>query len=464
MPTKVFSAQELFFALNSGAKEIEIQTSILSPSSVILPPGVKLSGVDKHKSILSFNNGDGIGLTANNEVSTLTVIAPHSQRAIYALSDRASLGVLKLENLQVTGQVQILTRMGTKSAQIYAENVDVVSCDARKYSEQPQKYGVNVYQGAFTIYNFNGDQDSIIHATLKDISVGRKGAPVLGSGVFIGGYGENNGSVEVDILTTGEVHSTGMIPYGTADMITAGVFISVGAFVRKATHKGEVVTYGVNDMVLDTWGKVDHWIAEKPLLSYGPSGIGFVNFGIVNTFEAHDKIETYGPGARGFNQYDGTIDRAKFSSIATYGNGSIGIQISKPVGSIEVDGSVTTYGASGATLVKGVIMNLPANALSIKSGGDIQNLNIKGSLSTFGKEVTSLEIEGRVAELSIDQGISANGTDSIGVTYYDNASAPLEGIQITSTNGIAARISKGAKFVNHSQLHAKGAKGDIIRF
>lgn len=43
-------------------------------------------------------------------------------------------------------------------------------------------------------------------------------------------------------------------------------------------NRGPVVTYGVNDMVLDNWGNVDRWIVEQKLTSYGPSGIGFVNF------------------------------------------------------------------------------------------------------------------------------------------------------------------------------------------
>jgi RteC protein len=34
---------------------------------------------------------------------------------------------------------------------------------------------VNVYQGAFTVYNYNSAADSFINANLKNISLGRKG-------------------------------------------------------------------------------------------------------------------------------------------------------------------------------------------------------------------------------------------------------------------------------------------------
>jgi len=117
--------------------------------------GFNITGADKEKCILSFNNSDGIGLTANNEVANLTIQANPNNRAIYTLSNYPDLGTLSLKNLTVTGQVQILTRAGTNKTNLVADSIDIVACDARRYSEQPQKYGVNVYQGAFTVYNFN---------------------------------------------------------------------------------------------------------------------------------------------------------------------------------------------------------------------------------------------------------------------------------------------------------------------
>ena len=59
------------------------------------------------------------------------------------------------------------------------------------------------------------------------------------------------------------------------------VIVVSGAFVDKVWNYGPVTTYGPNDMVLDNWGTVDHWIADEKVTSYGPSGIGFVNFGTV---------------------------------------------------------------------------------------------------------------------------------------------------------------------------------------
>jgi len=170
--------------------------------------------------------------------------------------------------------------------------------------------------------------------------------------VFVSGFSDNGGWVELEKLTTGAVYSNGMLPYGTADIITAGIFIVYGVRAKLVEHFGEIVTYGVNDMVLDTWGTVEDWLVHASVVSYGPSGIGFVNFGTVGNFVAEKEVVTHGLGARGFNQYDGTVRRIRFHSIETFGDGSIGVQVSKPVGTIVIDKGITTHGSVGNTLVK----------------------------------------------------------------------------------------------------------------
>lgn len=463
MKTRINSLTDLTAALNTNAPQnLELQTSILCPYSIVLPVGFSLTGINKESCIISFNNSDGIGLTANNEVTNITIQTNPNNRAIYTLSNHPDLGTLSLNDLTVTGQVQILTRAGTNKTKLIADNIDIVACDARKYSEQPQKYGVNVYQGAFTVYNFNSDPDSVINATLTNISLGRKGAPVNGSGLFICGFGDNGGWVLADTITTGDIYSNGMLPFGQADMITAGVFIVNGTKIKSLTHHGSVTTYGVNDMVLDTWGYVEKWVAEKPITSYGPSGIGFVNFGTVDDFEAKDKIETFGSGARGFNQYDGTVKKAVFHSIITHGNGSIGMQFSKPVGSIEVKNGVVTNGAVGQSLVKGVIMTLPADAISVKPGGEIGQLKISGGITTHGNGVHSYNVEGGIVhELSVKGIIDANGDNSVAIAVTNNGKTPLTNISAVSKKGIAVQISNG-KVTDRTGLTAKGSQGDVV--
>ena len=423
----VSTLDQLMAALGAGTPQvIEVLTSISCPHSITLPPGFALTGTDKDRCILGFGNGDGIGLTADNRIADLTIIATPAARAIYTqVTGKRDLGTITLANLAVTGQVSIITRAGTDALRLAVDGLHIAACDARRYSEQPQKYGVNVYQGALTVYNFNGDEKSRISATLSNISAGAKNAPVIGSGIFVSGFGDSGGRVELALLSTGEVHSTGLLPYGTADIITGGVFVVFGVHAKRVEHFGTIATYGVNDMVLDTWGTVDRWIAHAPVVSYGPSGIGFVNFGTVEEFLAEAEVVTHGLGARGFNQYDGTVRSARFKSIETFGDGSIGIQVSKPVGTITVDEGVTTHGAIGNTLVKGVNMLLPAMAFSVKPGGVVEKFVVGGNLETHGDKVITYAVEGgEVRALDIKGEVIAHGQGSTRVQISDGGTSP----------------------------------------
>lgn len=180
-------------------------------------------------------------------------------------------------------------------------------------------------------------------------------------------------------------------------------------------------------MVLDAWGAVDDWNVYGPITSYGPSGIGFVNFGIVKSFNAQAPIETFGLGARGYNQYDGTLDEGHFSSIMTFGDGSIGVQISKKVGHLVFDGGIVTHGGVGNSLVKGIIVELPAYALSIKTGGLVAKIEVNGNIQTKGNSVASYNVEtgGIVNNMTVTGKILASGKGSIPLQIQDGGKTPL---------------------------------------
>jgi hypothetical protein len=136
MTTNISSLVQLVQALASNQPQVlELQTSILCPYAIILPSGYSLTGADKDKCILSFNNGDGIGVTANNTIQNLTIMTTPACRAIFSTTGLADMGVITLNNLSVTGQVSIMIRQGTNTLTLNADKVDVVSCDARRYSE-----------------------------------------------------------------------------------------------------------------------------------------------------------------------------------------------------------------------------------------------------------------------------------------------------------------------------------------
>ena len=166
-------------------------------------------------------------------------------------------------------------------------------------------------------------------------------------------------------------------------------------------NRGPLVTYGVNDMALDNWGVIDRWIAEQKITSYGPSGIGFVNVGIVNELRVDAPIETFGQGARGFNVYTGTVTDAEFDRVITHGEGAVGIQISQPIGRLALRRGIETFGGTGQSLVKGVVMTLSGIALSVKPGGAAREIDISGGIKTHGTDVSPIEQHGAVESFRV---------------------------------------------------------------
>lgn len=414
---KIQTFNDLVTAVLSGEKDIKITRSILCNYPLMLPEGVKISGQEQENGelpLLSFQHSDGIGISANNSVKNLNIDAPVNHKAIFNTTVKEDLGTFTLENLFVKGQVSIITRVGVMNADIKINNVDIHSADTRHFLEQLQKYGVNVLQGALTIYNMNPKEESVLNVEVKNLNVGRKNAPVSGSGVFISGFGDKGGSVKISKLQTNNVYTNGKIPLGVADYITGGVFVLFGAHAEKVITEGETITYGVNDMVLDVWGSVENWTSNGPVISYGPSGVGFVNFGTVKNFTVNAPLQTYGLGARGYNQYDGTVENITFKSIETFGDGSVGIQLSRSIGTLTVNENVTTHGSTGSSLVKGVYIDLPAYALSIKEGGEANKIHIKGDVITNGDEVITYIVEkgGKPGDLIIEGKIIAKGKNS----------------------------------------------------
>ena len=166
---------DLVSAIQNGEKEITITRSILCNYSILLPEGVNLNGKPQENGelpLLSFQHSDGIGVSANNSVKNLNIDTPANHKAIFNTTVKQDLGTFTFENLLVKGQVSVITRVGVEKANIIIDNVDIHSADARHYLEQPQKYGVNVLQGALTIYNINPNADSIVSVAVSKVSRG----------------------------------------------------------------------------------------------------------------------------------------------------------------------------------------------------------------------------------------------------------------------------------------------------
>jgi hypothetical protein len=406
----VSTAAELQAAVgDEHVLQIVVSVPIAGVPSVRLRPGQALTSIDAQAALRFAPGSDGLALSADNRVHGLRLLADPERRAIFNDTGVDGLGRLVLHDLTVEGVVQLLARDRVHSGHVEVRDIDIRVADARGYEARPKGYGVEVIPGAFTLWNQQEDRGVVITADLTGLSAGCAGAPVHGSGIFVSGAGDTGGRVVAHRLETGAVHSDGGIAPGTPNRITGGVFVVSGAVVTHVHNHGPVTTYGPNDMVLDNWGAVDYWIVDGKVTSFGPSGIGFVNFGTLDRLEVNALIETFGQGSRGFNVYTGTVRSAQFERVVTHADGAVGIQISQPVGEITVRRGIETWGGVGDSLVKGVVVQLAATALSVKPGGSARKIAIAGGLITHGEGVDPLELHGAIDSLEIGGGFTAAG-------------------------------------------------------
>ena len=453
-------------AADEAVRRIVVEGEISGVPSLRLAPGQQLVG-GSDGAALGFADGvDGLRLSRDNEVSRLRLRADPSRRAIFNDTAVDDLGTVRLSAVTAWGQVQILADERVRAGHVVVDGLHVVSADLRARHARPELLGVEVLQGAFTLWNRQPDAGVVLTAELRGIGAGRDGAPVRGSGVFVAGAGASGGRLEVSVLETGPVFTDGGIPEGTHDTISGGVFVIYGSHVVEVHNRGPVTTYGVNDMVLDNWGVVDRWTAYAPLTSYGRSGVGFVNFGEITTLHIDAPVETHGVGARGFNVYrlddyvGPTVETAEFHRITTHADAAIGIQVGQPIGRLIVHEGIHTHGGAGDSLVRGVITALSAHALSVQPGGRIASVEAGGAFASAGPDVAAVDIRGEVATMRVAGGIHARGKGADALRV-DGGTIALHETEVNASDGAAIRLtpSSGIELRN---VQALGSHGDVV--
>ena len=397
---KVSNFQELKEA-NVADNSITVSENIQLEEPIVLESGVQLEG--ESSSFELTGTGKLIVLTENNTLKNITLRTNKNEDAV-SFKEQGVKGQFTLENVTTYGSVCLTADDAAGDIRIDITDVDVVEANVTHKSEGPTGFGVTVIQGGLTVWNRT--PDIRFDTEIKDVTIGRDGEPVNGSGVFVSGTDE--APIYSKLITTKDVYTNGLLTQGVADRISAGVFTVTNARVDRVENHGVTKTYGFNDMVLDNWGAVKEWVVQNDVLSEGTSGIGFVNFGNIHLLDIQAPIITRGTGARGINNYDGTIKELYLKSIETHGDGAVGIQISKPVGKVTVHENIETYGGTGESLVKGVIKELSAIGISILGGAEVEGLNVKGNVYTYGKDITPVQNEGTVKSGLNISGESAN--------------------------------------------------------
>ena len=422
------TAAELAEAIHSAdSADIEIRGRLEKAPSIRLKPGQKLSGAPG-ASIRFEAGSNGVVLTRDNGVEDVELRTDPGCCAVSNDLDVDGFGRVDLQRVRTTGCIRLIAGGAANGGHVDARDVHVLAADARGFEDRPAAFGVEVIPGAFTLWNRQPTPDSSISADLRGISAGRAGLPVHGTGILVGGTA-GGGRMVISVLETGAVYSNGGIAPGTADRISGGVFILQGTEIDVVRNLGPVTTFGVNDMVLDNWGQVERWHAMAKISSHGAAGIGFVNLGALGTLTLDALLETHGLGACGFNcgefkagaddvapsaagaapAPDGTVREAVFERVVTRGDGAVGIQVAVPIGRILVRSGIETFGGIGASLARGVVMQLPAVALSVKPGGSMRELVINDGLTTHGKGIEAIELHGQIGSVRISGSAGPTG-------------------------------------------------------
>jgi hypothetical protein len=407
--TKLVKSADEFVAAthDNTVGQIIVDSDLSDLPSISLMPGQTLRSYSAKRSTLRFReDSDGLQLSSDNAVIALGLIVSAERRAIWNDYTVEDLGNLRHQSLETVGRVQLVAKEKVRKGRVEVDGRDVRSADTGHEQERPRGYGVSVFQRAFTLWNMQPDEDVALTADLINLGAGRFGASIRGSGIFVSGAGDRGGRLNIERLETDAIYIDGGIPPGTPDQITGGVFVVYGTYVDQVTNYGPVASYGTNDMALDNWGVVDRWIAKEKIKTSGASGIGFVNFGTIRDLCIEAPIETFGQSVLGFNVYAGTVERADFDRIVTYADGAVGMQISQPIGTMVVRRGIETFGGTGLSLVKGIVRNLPAIALSIKPGESAQVIKIAGGLRSHGKDIFRLEQQGAIQSLIVEDDFS----------------------------------------------------------
>ena len=430
----VSTPTELLDALEDGPADIRVIATLKGMPSIRLPPGTNLAG-----GTLIFS-AKGVVLSSDNRLEDVRIDCPAHEVAIGNTTSVADLGTLALIHVRTHGQVLLVAEHSVRRGSVLVDGLEVAEADLRGREQRPHGYGVDVLQGALTIWNRHDDPDVVLRVDARGVSAGSTASPIRGSGVFVGGRCDDTGrpmggTVVVAVLETGAVVTNGQISPGTPDLISGGVFVQAGAIVDAVANLGPTTTLGANDMALDNWGEVKRWTSTAPVTTRGPSGIGFVNFGDLDELNLRAPVETFGVGARGFNLYDGSLRTATFDSIVTHGDGAVGIQLAQPLPALTVRHDVTTAGGAGLSLVRGEQVHLQAVALSVKEGAHVEQLTVGGNIRTSGDRVVTLELLGIVDRLEVGGGVIAEGQASDAAVVTDVTAAALAGVDLQAANG-----------------------------
>jgi hypothetical protein len=442
------------------ARYLILRNDLTNVPSIALLPFQSVSGEFDGKKIEFAPGIDGFRLSKGNELKNLTIVASPDKRAIYQDPDAESLATQHLHRLNVTGQISFVIGSATKKGRIDASFVHIAQASTMHYADRPNRFGVDMVQGALTIWN-RSEETVEIEVDIAHYTCGSEAEPVNASGLVIAGApDEQAGSVKVNFLSTGAIYTKGEIAKGVADLVGAGISVGYNVLVRHINIYGHIVCLGGNEMGIYNWGTIERGSMTDRIETRGSNGCGFINAGIVNRFDFIADIETFGVGARGFYMFDGTIKDIHFNKITTHGDAACGVQFDRYIDVMSFSKGIETFGNAINVLFADTVVKASADAVSLKQGATVRLLKVTGDLVSHGEDVHTISDEAAIEKLLVSGRVVATGAKSVALKVKEGYFG-ADNTEFTSEQGAAVLIEK-AKINNCHGLVAHGKDYDLL--
>lgn len=195
----VTSLEELVRATSDPALQtITVAQHLSDVPEIHLSSNKILRGRPDRVSVLKFVPAvHGVCLSSENVLARLVLLTSPDRFVIWNEECVSNLGTLTFRSIRTVGRVRLLACGAVRGGRVEIEGLDIVAADARSDNDRPHEHGVDVLQGAFTLWNMQSDSNVTITANLVGLSAGRFGSPVLGGGIFVSGAGEAGGQLSV---------------------------------------------------------------------------------------------------------------------------------------------------------------------------------------------------------------------------------------------------------------------------
>lgn len=393
---RVNSAVGLENAIRAGTLRIEIAGQIGGLPPLALAPAQTLAGVN-NEACLSFL-GDGLLLAGDNRLDGLHIACLPDATALAIAPDSGPCGRIEIRQCRCDGVVQLVLTDTAADAELIIDGLAISNADATQRLPRPQGNGVEVQQGALTIWNQSATATTL-GVTANNIVIGSIEQPVRGTGLFVAGNETGTGGrVVLRQFSTGAVSSDSALPEGTTGTVAGGIFFLVGVYGETVETLGDITTMGANAVPVDNWGELARWRVDGNARSYGPSAVGMVNAGRLDRCEIAGAIETFGDGARGCCIY-GPTGSIEAAAIRTHGKAASGLQVVNRLDSIRLSEGIFTDGAPGEGLMKGQMMSTPAHGVEVESGGWLGELDV-GTICVTGTKAAPIHAaDGAIARI-----------------------------------------------------------------